>query len=131
MSKLPIYFRAMGGDISDNSTLETTIREIKQLGLHTESALLDAGYCSKANLRYLCKEKIDFVTRLPRSHNLFHELVDASDCKEKGDKAVRYGERVLFIDSREVEVYGNSLWAHVILDLDKRAKDMRSILLLK
>ena len=28
-SKLPIYFRSIGGDISDISTLKTTVAEIK------------------------------------------------------------------------------------------------------
>jgi Transposase DDE domain len=54
-SKLPIYFRSVGGDISDISTLKTTITEIKKLGLNAGSAILDAGFCSKENLQFMCK----------------------------------------------------------------------------
>jgi hypothetical protein len=52
-SKSPIYFHTVGEDIAHVSTLETTIREIKQLGLSSECAILDAGFCSKASLIFM------------------------------------------------------------------------------
>ncbi|KKB96067.1 Transposase DDE domain protein [Candidatus Arcanobacter lacustris] len=127
-SKLPIYFRAVGGDISDNSTLQTTIKEIKQLGLNTGSAILDAGYCSKENLLYMCEENIDFVTRLPRSHNIFYKLIDDTKLEESHENASKYGDRVVFIKSKEMKIYGQKMFAHVILDPSKKAKDMNIIL---
>lgn len=69
--KLPIYFRAIGGDILDVTTLKTTIGEIKELGLASQSAILDAGFCSKENLQFMSQEQINFITRLPRSHWVF------------------------------------------------------------
>ncbi len=123
-SKLPIYFRAIGGDISDNSTLQTTIKEIKHLGLNAGSAILDAGYCSKENLKYMCKEEVDFVTRLPRSHKIFFELVDEIKLEESVTSAVQYGDRVVFIASKESTIYGEKMFAHIILDPSKKAKDM-------
>ena len=128
ISKLPIYFRAVGGDIADISTLQTTIKEIRQLGLNAGSAILDAGYCSKDNLQYMCKEGLDFVTRLPRSHNIFYDLVDEIDCKISSEEAVQYGDRVVFIKSKQMEIYGNKIYAHVILDENKQAKDINYIL---
>ena len=128
ISKLPIYFRAVGGDINDNSTLQTTVREIKQLGLSADSAVLDAGYCSKENLAYMCEEDIDFVTRLPKSHNLFFSLVDAANLTESLENGVQYGDRSVFIASQEADVYGNKMYAHVILDPSKKAKDIHNIL---
>ena len=126
--KLPIYFRAIGGDISDNSTLRTTISEIKQLGLKAGSAILDAGYCSKSNLEYMCNEDIDFVTRLPRSHGIFYELVDKAGLKESHEFGVQYGDRIVFIASKAVEIYGNKIFAHVILDTSKKSKETSNIL---
>ncbi len=127
-SKLPIYFRAVGGDISDNSTLQTTIKEIKHLGLNAGSAILDAGYCSKENLKYMCKEDVDFVTRLPRSHKIFYELVDEIKLEESVSNAVQYGDRVVFISSKEKTIYGEKMFAHVILDPSKKSKDMNMAL---
>lgn len=127
-SKLPIYFRAVGGDISDTSTLQTTIKEIKQLGLKAGSAILDAGYCSKDNLIYMCDENIDFVTRLPKSHNIFYDLVDGAHFIESHANATKYGERIIFIESMEKIIYGHKMTAHVILDPNTKAKDMNFIL---
>ncbi|NDB82134.1 MAG: hypothetical protein EB127_05235 [Alphaproteobacteria bacterium] len=127
-SKLPIYFRAIGGDISDISTLKTTVHEIKQLGLNADSAILDAGFCSKKNLQFMCEENLDFVTRLPKSHNIFYDLVDDANLKESIATSVTYGDRSVFVSSKEATIYGNTIFVHVILDLSKKSKDINSIL---
>jgi transposase len=128
VKKLPIYFRAYGGDICDNATLKTTINEIKQLGLSVDSAILDAGYCSKQNLEYMCKEEVNFVTRLPKSHTIFFELVDGSALTQSLAHAVKYRDRTVFIVSKKLNIYGNEMYAHIILDTSKKAKDMNNIL---
>jgi len=127
-SKLPIYFRAVGGDIADVSSLQTTVAEIRKLGLKTDSAILDAGFCSKANLQFMCQEKIDFITRLPKSHKAFGELVQEAGIMEESRYAIRYGERFVFIKSQKITLYNNELYAHVILDPTKKSKDTSLIL---
>ena len=124
-TKLPIYFRAVGGDIADISTLKTTIAEISELGLKTESAILDAGFCSKENLQFMCSQELDFVTRLPKSHNIFFDLVDELKVTESIATLVKYGDRIVFIESKETTVYDNKMFVHVILDPNKKAKDMQ------
>lgn len=127
-SKLPIYFRAVGGDIADISTLKTTVAEIKMLGLKTSSAILDAGFCSKENLQFMCQEKINFITRLPKSHKVFDTLVKEAGVMEKGKNAVKYGERFVFIKSKKVNLYDHEMYAHVILDPSKKSQDTKWIL---
>jgi transposase len=127
-SKLPIYFRAIGGDLNDNVTLKTTIKEIKNLGLNAESAILDAGYCSKENIIYMWEENIDFVTRLPKSHKIFFELINEVNLTESYGYAIKYGDRIVFIESLEKEIYGHKMFAHIILDPYKKAKDTNIIL---
>lgn len=127
-SKLPIYFRAVGGDIADISSLKTTIAEIKRLGLKTESAILDAGFCSKENLQFMCQEKINFITRLPKSHKVFSNLVKEAGVMEEGENAIEYGERFVFIKSKKINLYGNEVYAHVILDPGKKSQDTKFIL---
>jgi transposase len=123
-TKLPIYFRAIGGDIADISTLKTTIAEIKELGLKTESAILDAGFCSKENLQFMCAQEVSFVTRLPKSQNIFFDLADKLQVTESLEKLVQYGDRVVFIESQEVTVYGDNMFSHLILYLSKKYKDV-------
>lgn len=96
-SSLPIYFRAIGGDIADISTVKTTIAEINKLVLDSDSAILDAGFCSKENLQFMCEENIDFITRLPKSHKIFSEMVSEIGNIESSRNAFWYGERMVFI----------------------------------
>lgn len=127
-SDLPIYFRAIGGDIPDVATLKTTITEIKHLGLITESALLDAGFCSRENLEFLCSESIDFITRLPKSHKIFTSLVRGAKEIEAVKNAVKYGDRVVFVKTEKIRPYGDEMYAHIIFDPSKKNKDTHIIL---
>ena len=127
-SKLPIYFRAIPGEIADVSTLKITMDQVKKLGLKPESAILDAGYFSEDNIDYLCKENTDFVSRMPRSCKQFKQLVDEVANLESRINAIQYGKRVVFIKSKEIELYGHKMFAHIILDPDKKAKDINKLL---
>jgi len=127
-TKLPIYFRAIGGDIADVSTIKTTVAEIKKLGLEAESAVLDAGFCSKENLQFMCKEEINFITRLPKSHKAFGEFVQEAVGIEAAANAVKYGDRVVFVQSKKTILYDHEIYVHVILDPSKKGKDTNIIL---
>lgn len=127
-TKLPIYFRAISGNISDISTLKTTIREIKTLGLKAGSAVLDAGFCSKENLQFMRQEGMDFITRLPKQHKAFQELIQEAGPMESSANAVKYSERVVFAKSKKVTLYGVILYSHVIIDPSKKAKDTNVLL---
>lgn len=126
-SHLPIYFRAIGGDIADVSTIKTTVAEIKKLGLSAESAILDAGFCSKENIQFLGTEEIDFVTRMPKSHKVFGEFVRKVGQMEEAANVVHYGERIVFVKTEKVTLYGVELYVHVIFDPAKKSKDVQGI----
>jgi transposase len=127
-SKLPIYFRAIPGEITDVSTLKITMNQIYRFGLKPESTIMDAGYFSEDNIRYLCKEKIDFVTRMPRSRKQFGEFVDEVTNIESCANAVQYGKRILFIKTKEIDLYEHKMFAHIILDPYKKAKDTSKLI---
>jgi transposase len=127
-SKLPIYFRAIPGEIADVSTLKITINQIHRLGLKPESAIFDAGYFSEDNIDYLCTEEINFVTRMPRSRKQFKKLVDGVGKMESRVNAVQYGKRAVFIKSKEITLHNHKMFAHIILDPFKKAKDTSQFL---
>ncbi len=128
ISKLPIYFRAIPGEIADVSTLKITIDQITRLGLKPESAVLDAGYFSEDNIVYLCEEGINFVTRMPRSRKQFKSLIDGISIMDVRANAVQYGKRAVFIKSQEIKLYDQTMFAHIILDPYKKAKDTEQLL---
>ncbi len=129
-SKLPIFFRAIPGEIADVSTLESTFKEIKLLGLKAEHAIFDAGYFSENNITYLCKSKISFISRMPKSRKVFCELVKKHKRNLEDIKnSVQYGDRVVFMKSVKISLYGYKMFAHIILDPDKKAKDLKHLML--
>lgn len=129
-SKLPIFFRTVPGEIADVSTLQATLKEIELLGLKIENAIFDAGYFCETNISYLCEKQISFVSRMPKSHKPFKELFDKHKTNlEDITNAVRYGNRIVFIKSISVSLYGHQMFAHIILDLDKKAKDAKYLTL--
>jgi transposase len=129
VSKLPIFFRAVPGDIPDVSTLKHTFNEIARLGLTTEAAIFDAGYFSQNNIEYLCQQKVNFISRMPKSRSVFKDLVSNAKNIETSSHAVQYGKRIVFIDSQDINLYGYKMVAHVILDPEKKAKDVKLLLL--
>ena len=129
-SKLPIFFRSIPGEIADVSTLEATFKEIKLLGLKAEHAIFDAGYFSETNITYLCRMKINFISRMPKSRKVFVELVAKHKRNlEEMSNATQYGDRVVFMKSVKIKLYGYKMFAHIILDPDKKAKDMKYLML--
>lgn len=117
---LPIYFRYCPGNVIDVSTLVSIIKKLKQNGVDTKFAILDAGYYSEKNIRRLYYNKISFITRLPEKLSLYKELIDKhlDDIKKK-ENFVNYNDRYFYIKCVEVSdvVDGNKGYAYIGLDL--------------
>lgn len=128
-SKLPIFFRAIPGEIPDVSTLKITLDEIQSLGLKTDQAIFDAGYFSESNIKFLCERGVNFLSRMPKSRAAFQQLVGDAQGIENANNAVQYGNRVVFIETKEVDLYGYKMFLYVILDPEKKAKDTKLMFL--
>ncbi len=85
-TRLPIYMRYVPGNVIDTSTLVTTIKELKAVGVNTKFAILDAGYVSEEGFNCLCEEKISFITRCPAGRLMYKQAVEqASNGLEKAE----------------------------------------------
>ena len=76
----------------------------------------------------MCAEEMDFITRLPKSHKIFHEIIKQAGEMESSANAVKYGDRVTFLKSQNLNIYDNEIYAHIILDPSKKGKDTNMIL---
>lgn len=129
VTKKPLYFRLVAGNICDVSTLINTSTELKKYGLNTEFMLLDAGYFSDKNIRALYKEKISFLTRLPAGRKLFKELINKTEnTLEKGKNSVYYNKRALYIEKVETEICGYKCFAYVCEDIKERGKKLTNFI---
>ncbi len=123
-SSLPLYFRYLPGNIVDVSSLNTTIEELKKYDIKSSFALVDAGFFSEDNIKELYTETIDFLTRLPSKRILYKDLVkEAVPDIETFKNAVKYGNRILFVKQKKVNLFGNEGYAHIVLDPERKGNE--------
>jgi transposase len=125
-----LYFRYMAGNIVDVTTLETTVKEMKAMGVEANYALLDAGYYSEDNIKSLYASNISFLIRLPANRILFADMIEqTSNTIELPTNRVIYGERVLFVQKVAVTLYGeHPAFAYVCCDIRRRAEEKEKLL---
>jgi hypothetical protein len=126
---LPIYFRYCPGNVLDTTTLRTTMRELKAVGVNIKFAILDAGYYDAENIAALFDDGVSFITRLRMNLKLYKALVEEHlPGIEARDNLVGYNERYAYIKCVTCEVAGgHKAYAYVCLDIDRRNSEARKI----
>ena len=126
----PLYFRVVAGNIVDVSTLVTTMAELSRLGVKSTFALLDGGYYSEDNIKALYGNGVSFLIRMHSGRALYKELVrDSAAGLEVPQNVVRYNKRALFVERREVDLWGNKGFAYVCCDIKRKGVETDRFLL--
>jgi transposase len=130
VSKMPLYYRYLPGNILDVSTLEHTIRELTLFGIKNKFVLVDAGYFSETNILELYKKQIDFLTRLPTGRLIYKDIISnhISDI-ENMQYATRCNERAVFVKEVAVDLFGKKGYAYIVLDPIRKAKELQQKML--
>ncbi|MDA3822898.1 MAG: transposase [Bacteroidales bacterium] len=82
----------------DTSTLIRTVAELKQQGVNTKFAILDAGYYSDENIQSLYDNNISFITRLKANRRIYKELIaQYLPSIEQKENLVSYNTRYAYI----------------------------------
>jgi hypothetical protein len=126
---LPIYFRYCPGNVVDVSTLTRTIKELKQNGVNTKLAILDAGYYSDDNLLALYEAKISFVTRLKENKKLYKSLIANNTVNLEQEKnLIGYNGRYMYIKCVKCElISGFPAYAYIGLDIERKASETKKL----
>jgi hypothetical protein len=125
ISKLPIYYRLIPGNIIDNSTLISTFNVLTEYNIEVNLAIMDAGYFSEKNLIELCKNGIPFLLRMIKNRNEYKRLMqDHSGDLIDGKYVVRYQDRYLFGKRVPVNICGYDLHAYIMLDVSKLSDEI-------
>ncbi len=133
---LPLYYRAVPGNIVDVSTLSRIFLHLDSMGIDISSCIMDAGYNSGDNLDLFYDEKhrckIGFITRIGSSDKAFKNLVGKElpgiDAKEN---FVKYEDRYLFIIKRPVMVGSKKnqpAWMYFGLDCSRMSDEQHKLL---
>lgn len=135
-SGLPIYYKAVPGNIVDVSTLERIFLHLKSLGVDISSCIMDAGYNSGDNLDLFYDEnhqcKIGFITRIAADDKRFHQMIkEELPNIESKENFVKYEDRFLFIVRREIKAgknQNNPAWLYLGLDINRLSDERHKLL---
>jgi hypothetical protein len=123
---LPIYFRYCPGNVIDTSTLVRCLAELKESGVNTKFAILDAGYYSDLNIGELYENKVSFVTRMKSNRTLYKELVkEHLGTLYAENNLVEYNGRYVFLKCVPCELAGNKAYAYIGLDIKRKNDESR------
>lgn len=75
-SSLPLYYRRLPGNISDVSTLETTMQSLNYLGAKSMRFVLDRGFYSRSNVDALLSKKHHFIMAVPTKRKWVMDILD-------------------------------------------------------
>jgi hypothetical protein len=128
IKKVPIYFRVVAGNIVDVSTLRTIISEIKSLNIDIKYAVLDAGYYSEENVKFLYANKINFVTRMVSNRIIAKELIGANfhEIINMNNHIIHNG-RLLFVKKFDINICGHKGYAYIAVDQQKRTDEIEAL----
>ena len=128
-TKLPLFYRFLPGNMTDISTLQTTIAELSAMGIENNSVLLDSGYFSESNLNDLYTNSIHFITRIPNGRAIFKNNVKIhASTLDNVENIYLCGERTIFIKKLKIDLYGKRAYLYLLLDPVKKAKDVQELM---
>lgn len=129
INKTPLFYRFLPGNITDVSTLQTTLIELKAMGVQNSFLLMDAGYFSESNILDLYERKINFLTRMPAGRKVYNDIIlNESIGIENLENANIMGSRSYFVKSVTIDLYGKKAFVFIILDPERKAKETKDLL---
>lgn len=133
---LPLYYRAVPGNIVDVTTLERIFLHLDSMGVDIDSCIMDAGYNSGDNMdlfydgNHTCK--IDFITRLKSGDKNFQTMVSEElGSLDQKENFVKYEDRYVFIKKRQIMVgskNNNPAWMYLGLDCGRLSDEQHKLL---
>jgi len=125
-SFLPVYYDLYSGSIADKSHLAFMLEGAQKLGITHTRFVMDRGFVSEDNLRYMEKNKYLFVTALPSHMTEARRIID--ECKDGIRSAInRIRQFDVYACTLDLPVYGFPMKAHVYFDTEKQATDEKEL----
>jgi transposase len=129
IKKIPLYFRVVAGNIIDVSTLQNTVKELKSHRINIKDALLDAGYYSEDNIKFLYSNNINFVTRLISSRLISKELIGKHfDEVINMNNHIIHNGRLLYVKKFDIDLHGHKTYAYIAVDFNKRNDELLTLI---
>jgi hypothetical protein len=117
----PLYFKYVPGNVVDKVTLTHVLDDLMAFNIDISAVILDAGYYSEENMKFLHKRRIGFITRLIANKSEYKQLRDehSTDLTDP-EYLVHCNGRALFVKKIQIEIDGMPFYAYACIDIKER-----------
>jgi transposase len=129
-SGLPAWYRRLPGNISDVSTLQTTIKSLDFIGRKEPTVVLDRGFYSEANIDALFGAKCRFVLACPK-RKWVEALYEGSreGIVAPQNRQVLSENEVLYMLTKPHDWKGRKCYAHIYFNNVRAAEEQDALAL--
>jgi hypothetical protein len=124
-SGLPAHYRLLPGNISDVSTLRTTVKSLDFLGAGKLHLVLDRGFYSVANLDALFSRRHKFTIAVPAGRKWVEKILDkhCDSIASPANYLVTAGDEALYVATEFHRGGKNNhrSWLHVFYNAERAA----------
>ena len=122
-SRLPVHYRRLPGNISDVSTLKTTIQLLDYAGCGRLCFVMDMGFYSQSNLDELYERKYNFLMGAPSGRKWIAEIIDEQWEKLNSPACFRRdGDATLYVTTKLEKWKGHRCYVHLFYNEAKKAQ---------
>jgi transposase len=125
-SGLPIYYHIYQGSITDKTDLIYMVDHTKTLGLKNVLFVIDRGFYTDLNLKYLYKNGFNFIIPLPSSRKIYKTLLNTNYSNIRFNEN-RIPEFNIYGKSYDQQIAGLNVNAHIFYDIEKIKTDEQEI----
>jgi transposase len=128
-SGLPAYYRRLPGNISDVSTLRTTLSLLEPVKSTNAVLVLDRGFYSERNIKVLVEEQFRFIAAVPSNRNwvkaiiakLFDDVVTPKHYRQTGEN------EALYMTSHPHTIGKHQCYLHLYFNAIRQAEDIDAL----
>jgi transposase len=115
-TSLPIFYVTYNGSIVDKSALASMMAYNDELGVTEAGFVMDRGFCSTANVRYMAGKGYDFIIGVEKRHKTTRMALDL--LMPEINKVANRIDSGVFAMSSKGHFYGTASTMHVYYDQD-------------
>jgi transposase len=120
-SMLPLYYCIYPGSINDKTHLEYMLRDNGLIRLKRTKYVLDRGFFSSDNLRFMTEAGARFIISVPNSSLFAKELIDKYRNQIVNHSECRLGKNLPYVKTVIREDFGIRVRAHIYFNPAKAA----------
>jgi hypothetical protein len=124
--RLPVFYNWYSGSITDKADLKFMMRYAGELGIGKVRFVLDQGFVTRGNCKYMYGRELSFVSCLPHGRLEARNIIAAVAGGLK-QSAHWIAEYQVYGVSVPCTLYGIPMRAHVITGPDKEAADVKKL----